>query len=278
MIKSSVVALPENDYLDAYVRLATNPTEITEAQKLRYQVFYEEHGADPSPEMKQQKRDFDDFDTITDHLIVLTKNTKTNEEKIVGTYRLLRQHAARQHGGFYSSKEYNLEHLLNSGKSLLELGRSCVSAQYRTKPVLNLLWQGIANYITEHNTDLLFGCASFQGTDINALSRQLSYLHHFNPTPENIRPVALEEHYINMDIDRKETLDERKIFSSLPPLIKGYLRLGATIGEGAVIDPQFNTIDVCIVVQTSLLTKKYRKYYERKIQKTMPGQNIEDTQ
>lgn len=272
MIESSAIAVPNNDYLSAYVRLARTADEIVEAQELRYQVFYEEYGAKPNTEMKAQKRDFDDFDDVTDHLIVLTKNSQTNEEQIVGTYRLLRQNIAEEHGRFYSDGEYNLDKLIASDQYLLELGRSCVLAEYRTKPILNLLWQGIADYITEYKIDLLFGCASFQGVDVDAISTQLSYLHHFHSTPEDVRPVALKEQYVDMNILPKESLNERRAFASLPPLIKGYLRLGATIGEGAVIDHQFDTIDVCIVVQTSLMTDRYRKYYERKIQKTMPGQ------
>lgn len=272
MKSSESIVLPHDTQKSAYVRLAKNLDEITEAQKLRYKVFYEEYGAKPDSIMEKQKRDFDDFDNITDHLVVLTKDQNTGEEKIVGTYRLLRQNIAEKHGTFYSSGEYDLSRLIESDNFLLELGRSCVLAEYRTKPILNLLWQGIADYITDHKIDLLFGCASFHGTNIDEMATQLSYLHHFHSTPGNISPVALPDQYVNMNIIPKEEIDERRAFASLPPLIKGYLRLGATIGEGAVIDEQFNTTDVCIVVQTSLMTDRYRKYYERKIQKTMPGQ------
>lgn len=273
MIESPAIALPHNSEKSAYVRLARTPTEIEEAQKLRYKVFYEEYGAKPNEETQREKRDFDDFDGITDHLIVLTRDERTQKEQIVGTYRLLRQSIAEEHGRFYSSSEYDLSLLLKSDNVLLELGRSCVFAEYRTKPILNLLWQGIANYITENNIDLLFGCASFHGTDVDQIATQLSYLHHFHSTADNIKPIALNDHYVNMNIIPKEQIDERRAFAALPPLIKGYIRLGATIGDGAVIDEQFNTIDVCIVVQTSLMTDRYRKYYERKIQKPMPGQS-----
>ncbi len=273
---SPLIALPNANSLYAYVRLANNMQEIREAQCLRYQVFYEEYGATPNEAMARQKRDFDEFDEIADHLIVITKDQKTGKEKIVGTYRLIRQEVAKQFGRFYSEDEYNLAPLISSGLYLLELGRSCVLAEFRTKPILNLLWQGIADYISEHDIDLLFGCASFQGTDIDSISDQLSYLHHFHSTEKKISPVAVKDRYVNMNILSKkevEELNEKRVFSSLPPLIKGYLRLGATIGEGAVIDEQFNTTDVCIVVQTTLMTERYRKYYERKIQKVMPGQS-----
>jgi putative hemolysin len=261
----------------ASIRLAQTPDEVREAQKLRYKVFYEEYGAIPNPLMSQEKRDFDDFDDIADHLIVI--NTENGKTQIVGTYRLLRQDVAEKHAGFYSSSEYDLTPLLKTGSSLLELGRSCVLAEFRTKPILNLLWQGIADYVSDHEVEFLLGCACFPGTDVSALEEQLSYLHHFHRASDDIRPVALKERYVNMNIIPKEDIDERKVFNSLPPLIKGYLRAGAMIGDGAVIDSQFNTTDVCIVAQTKFIADRYRKYYERKIQKniTSSDENLDDT-
>lgn len=256
----------------AYVRVANSDEEIREAQVLRYNIFYKEYGAIPSEIMRIEERDFDDFDAHADHLVVIAPDKITGNDKIVGTYRLLRQEQAKAFGRFYSSEEYELDKLINSGLSLLELGRSCVLAEYRTKPILNMLWQGIAGYITDHKLDIMFGCASFQGTDIEPIKEQLSYLHHFHPTPENICPRAVPKRYVNMNIVPKEELiNPRRVFASLPPLIKGYLRLGATIGDGAVVDKEFNSVDVCIVVQTNNLTDRYRKHYERKLQKTMHG-------
>jgi L-ornithine Nalpha-acyltransferase len=219
--------------------------------------------------MAAEKRDFDRFDDIADHLIVL------NNEEIVGTYRLLRQSVAEKNGGFYSSGEYDLSALLKSGSSLLELGRSCVLAPYRTKPILNLLWQGIAEYVADHDVDYLLGCGSFPGTDIGVLEEQLSYLYHFHMAPEAIRPVALKDRYINMNILPKEGLDQRRIFNALPPLFKGYLRAGASIGDGAFIDYQWNSVDVCIVAETKSLADRYKKYYERKIQKSISGPDVD---
>ncbi len=273
MIPSDPIAIPNKPDHVAYVRLAYSTQEIEEAQRLRYKVFYEEYGAKASPEILSEQRDFDNFDPVTDHLIVLVKNIATDNETIVGTYRLLRQEVATEHGKFYSSDEYDLTRLIQSDNKLLELGRSCVIEEYRTKPILNLLWQGIADYISVHNIDILFGCASFHGTNIDLVKDHLAYLHHYHATDNDVRPIALPEHYVNMNLCNKDNLNEKRVFASLPPLIKGYLRLGATIGEGAVIDKDFNTIDVCIVVQTKLMTDRYRKYYERKINKTIPGQS-----
>jgi putative hemolysin len=242
------------------VRLAQSPQEIMAAQRLRYQVFYEEYAAKPNKEMAASRLDIDDYDDYADHLIVVDNAAQT-AGKIVGTYRLLQREAAERYGQFYSSQEYDLKPLLQSGSSLLELGRSCVLPEYRTRPILQLLWQGIADYVTEHNIELMFGCASLHGTDITNISVPLSYLHHYHLAPENLRPRALKGRYINMNIIPKDDINAKRAFADLPPLIKGYLRVGATIGDGAVVDKQFNTTDVCIVVQTHQVTARYRKHY-----------------
>lgn len=275
MQNKSTKAEPTKNIEAVSVRLARTKAEVQAAQRLRYQVFYEEYTATPNKEMAAARLDMDDYDEFADHLIVTDRSG--GEEQIVGTYRLLRQEAAQKYGQFYSSDEFDISALLKSGGSLLELGRSCVLPDYRTRPVLQLLWQGIADFITDNKIDLMFGCASLHSTDIKSISKPLSYLHHFHPTPENLRPRALKGRYINMNIVPKEDLNPREVFSDLPPLIKGYLRVGATIGDGAVIDPQFNTTDVCVVMQTNMVTKRYRNHYERKIQKPLPGQsNVED--
>ncbi|MCB1531523.1 MAG: GNAT family N-acetyltransferase [Alphaproteobacteria bacterium] len=251
------------------VRLAQTQGEIEAAQRLRYQVFYEEYAAKPDARMAATKLDVDEYDEFADHLIVIDQSG--GSDKIIGTYRLLRQALADKYGKFYSSAEFDLGPLLSADLSLLELGRSCVLPEYRTRPVLQLLWQGIADFITEHQVDLMFGCASLHSTDIKSISQPLSYLHHYHLAPETLRPRAIKGRYINMNIVPKEELDRRKVFSNLPPLIKGYIRLGATIGDGAVIDEQFNTTDVLIIVQTENVTSRYRKHYERKIQKNFRG-------
>lgn len=259
------------------VRLAESTQEIEAAQRLRYQVFYEEYGAKPDAEMAASRLDIDEYDAYAHHLIVI--DGSNSKDEIVGTYRLLRREAAEEVGQFYSSGEYDITPLLNSGQSLLELGRSCVLAPYRTRPVLQLLWQGIADYITEHDIDLMFGCASLHSTDIKSISKPLSYLHHYHLAPETLRPRAIKGRYINMNIIPQEDINPRRVFAELPPLIKGYLRAGSHIGDGAVIDEQFNTTDVFVVAQTHLLTDRYRKHYERKIQKALPGgesENVED--
>lgn len=254
------------------VRLAQTDDEIAAAQRLRYKVFYEEYAAKADDVMRTSRRDADAFDDITDHLIVVDEANPDPEKRIVGTYRLLRREAAEKHGSFYTSGEYDIGPLLQSDATLLELGRSCVLAEYRTRPVLQLLWQGITDYMLDHDIDLMFGCASLQGTDLEVLRRQLAYLYHYHPAPAHLRPRALDSRYVDMNLMPKEELDPRRDFASLPPLIKGYLRLGAGIGDGAVIDEQFDTTDVCIVLPMREVSERYRKHYERKVNRPIPAE------
>jgi putative hemolysin len=246
------------------VRLAQSDAEIEAAQELRYKVFYEEFGAAPTPDMARLKRDFDKYDAHADHLIVVDETRGPKNPRIVGTYRLLDRAVAEKHGQFYTSGEYNIDPILKSGASVLELGRSCVLPEFRTRPVLQMLWQGIADYVLEHDIEMLFGCASFPGTDVKALARPLSYLYHYHLAPPELCPVALPGRYLPMNVIAKEDLNPKEILSELPPLIKGYLRIGSLIGDGAVIDQQFNTTDVCIMLHTRLVTNHYKKHYERK--------------
>lgn len=251
------------------LRLAETPDEIIAAQKLRYTVFYEEFGAKPSPEVAVQKRDFDEYDAYADHLIVVDENPETGVEKIVGTYRLFRAEKLPPGMPFYTSHEFDITPLINSGAKLLELGRSCVLPEYRTKYALQRLWQGIAEYTSAHHIDLMFGCASLHGTDPQAVADQLAYLRYFHLPPEQLRPKANPDCMATIKLKAKEDIDARRVFATLPPLVKGYLRVGAYIGEGAYLDKDFNTIDVCIVVPIHKITSKYAKHYERHMQNDM---------
>lgn len=246
------------------IRLVEDERELQAAQNLRYQVFYKEFGAIPSKEMERLERDFDEYDDVADHLIVT--DYIDGHEKIVGTYRLMSEKAADELGRFYSSDEYDLKPLIDSEYTLLELGRSCVMPHYRAGPVLQLLWQGIAEYVSQHNVDIMFGCASLHSTDLDELAPMLSYLHHHHLAVKHLRTRALSDRYIDMNFMPPEEINTKAVFSDLPPLIKGYLRIGAMIGDGAVIDPQFNTTDVCIIAQSHMVTSRYKKHFDRKIE------------
>lgn len=258
------------------IRLAQTKEEIAAAQHLRYRVFYEEYAAIPDEITAREERDFDEFDQYADHLIVVDNSIADPAKQIVGTYRLLREDKAALAGKFYTADEYDINPLINDKGTLLELGRSCVLSEYRTRPVLQLLWQGIIDYLLDHNIDIMFGCASLHGTDLDKLSKALAYLHHYHLAPADVRPKAVPERYVDMNLHRKEDLNPEEIFSTLPPLIKGYLRIGATIGEGAVVDYQFNTTDVCIVMEMKKMTDRYRKHYARKLNRPFPEYAISE--
>jgi putative hemolysin len=250
------------------VRLAQSAADLDAVQTLRYRVFYHEMGATPDAATQQSGRDSDRFDAIADHLMVIDHDLP--EGGVVGTYRLIRQEAAARLGQFYSADEYDLSALERFPGRKLELGRSCVDAAYRSRAVMQLLWRGIAAYVFHHQIDLMFGCASLPGTDLDALAADLTYLHENHLAPPEIRPRALPSRYVDMRRLGKDSINTRRVLGELPPLIKGYLRLGGFVGDGAVIDAQFNTTDIAVVVQTDLVTEKYYKHYERQVRPEAP--------
>jgi len=249
------------------VRLAQTAAEVRRAQKLRYRVFYKEGHALADAKTKLARRDIDAFDPLCDHLLVLdhaaTIKRLRQKPAVVGTYRLLPQDVARLHGGFYSENEFDIRALTarHPKSRFLELGRSCVLAPYRNKRTLELLWHGIGGYVKLMQPDVLIGCASLEGTDPNALKLLLSYLHHFARAPEVWRTRALPHRYVEMNRMPKEAIDPKAALRAMPPLIKGYLRLGAYIGEGAVIDYQFGTTDVLIILPMQDVKPRYLAHF-----------------
>ncbi|MDE2239199.1 MAG: GNAT family N-acetyltransferase [Rhodospirillales bacterium] len=245
------------------VRLAITQAELKAAQALRYRVFYEEMGAKADAATLAAQLDQDEFDAIADHLLVVDHDLGEGAESVVGTYRLIRQEAAEAFGRFYSESEYDISALKRFTGRKLELGRSCTAAAYRSRMVMQLLWRGIAAYVFHYGIDLMFGCASLNGTNPDALAEELTYLAVHHSAPEAIRPSALPSRYVEMHRLPAEKIDPKQALMHLPPLIKGYLRLGGFVGDGAVIDSQFNTTDIAIIVQTDLVTEKYYRHYER---------------
>jgi L-ornithine Nalpha-acyltransferase len=225
-------------------------------------------GARPVEGAEQQRRDRDRYDQICDHLLVLDHSRGSGAEAVVGTYRLIRREAASRIGAFYSAAEYDIAPLIGYPGEILELGRSCVDAGYRARPVMQLLWSGIAAYVFRYDIALMFGCASLPGTDPDALAAPLSYLYYHHLAPPALRARALPERFVDMRRLDPKGLDPNRTLAALPPLIKGYLRLGGFIGDGAVIDAQFNTTDVCVVVKTELVAEKYSRHYERQSKET----------
>lgn len=247
------------------VRLARTPRELRKAQSLRYKVFYGELAARADTKTRLFRRDEDQFDGICDHLLVLDHDVQTarNKPKVVGTYRLLRQDVANKHSGFYTANEFDIEPLLkrHSHQNFLELGRSCVLPAYRSSRTVELLWYGIWSYVLAHKVDVMFGCASFPGTDPNDNAIALSFLHHHAAAKQDWAVSALPARNTRMDILPVADVSARQALRHLPPLVKGYLRLGAKIGDGAVIDHQFGTTDVLIVLPVSKIDQRYIKHY-----------------
>jgi putative hemolysin len=245
-------------------RLARTNSEIDAAQAVRYRVFVEEMQAQIPPDAMRRRRDIDAWDMVCDHLLVLDTSIEGDtEEQIVGTYRLLRQDVARHSGGFYSQSEFDVDALLarHPAKRFMELGRSCVLPEYRTKRTVELLWQGNWAYALKHGVDAMFGCGSFGGTVPEEHALALSFLHNNALAKGEWAVQARPELFRTMDLMPEEAINARKALSAMPPLIKGYLRLGAMVGEGAVVDHAFRTTDVLIVLPISNISGRYLNYY-----------------
>jgi L-ornithine Nalpha-acyltransferase len=251
------------------VRLASGRAELDAVQALRFRVFYGEMGAAADPPTAATRRDRDRFDVIAHHLLVVDHAIGPGPEGVVGTYRLIQREGASRIGRFYSAGEYDIAPILHFPGRILELGRSCVDAAYRNRAAMQLLWRGIAAYVFHYQIDLMFGCASLPGTDPDMLGTELTYLYHNHLAPPALRPRALPHLYVDMRRALPGSFDPRRALNQLPPLIKGYLRLGGFVGDGAVIDTQFNTTDVAVVVKTDLVTDKYYRHYERQLREAL---------
>jgi L-ornithine Nalpha-acyltransferase len=249
------------------VRLAETDHEVEQAQRLRYSVFYEEMTAIPSPQMREAGRDFDKYDDVCDHLLVVDREAhgEDGQPLVVATYRLTREKDAARAGGFYTASEYDIAPMLNGlprDTKYLELGRSCVLKSYRARPgTMQLLWKGLMAYVARFDIDLMFGCASLAGTDPDALALPLSYLHHFHPMPANLPVRARPELFVEMNRISQDAIEAREGLRSLPPLLKGYVRAGCRIGDGAVIDRQFGTTDVFIYFPLSGIDARYKSRF-----------------
>jgi L-ornithine Nalpha-acyltransferase len=247
------------------LRLARTGRDLLAAQRLRYKVFVTELGGDGPLVDHQAQLERDEFDAVFDHLILVDPQRDADAlDDVVGVYRLLPGDRVSAAGRFYSESEYDLSALKSSGRRLLELGRSCVHVDYRGSAAMFHLWNGLADYVADHDIEVLFGVASFHGTDRVALAQPLAYLHHHHMAPEALRVRARPDHFQAMDVLPVENLDRTLAMARTPALIKAYLRLGGFVGEGAWIDHAFNTTDVCLVMDTDQMSAKHREFYARK--------------
>lgn len=246
------------------LKLAETEADIQAAQHLRYEVFVAELGSDGALVDHEAQLERDAFDPFYDHLMLLDESRAGGlREQIVGVYRLLRDDQMPKIGKYYTEGEYDVSVLKESGRKLLELGRSCVRAEYRGGAAMYHLWNGLAAYVAEHEIEVLFGTASFHGTDIEALSQSLALLHHRHLAPPELRVRALEEHFQEMNLHAEADINRVAAMRAVPALIKGYLRLGGFVGAGAFVDHPFNTTDVCLVMDTARLNATQRAIYTR---------------
>jgi L-ornithine Nalpha-acyltransferase len=268
------------------VRLAQSDGAIKRAQGLRYEVFYREMSAVPDAKTLLNKRDEDKYDAICDHLLVFDQSVEQQgkspwlkRSKVVGTYRVLPQDAAEKHGGFYTQGEYDIAPLIARKRHtnrFMELGRSCVLKPYRNKRTVELLWQGLWTYIRERGADVMLGCASFPGTDPKEHALALSFLHHYARAPEEWLVSAHPHLKVDMNMIPKDQINPKEALKAMPPLIKGYLRLGAFTGEGAVVDKQFGTTDVLIILPVSAIDTRYFTHFGAPDEVLQPKQVIRE--
>ena len=247
------------------VRLAESDEDIAAAQRLRYKVFVEEMGAQASPEEHATRLERDEYDPYFEHLLLIDKQASGDPlDKVCGVYRLMRGSAARDGIGFYGASEYDLEKLENLDRETLELGRSCVAEEHRGGLGMHKMWDGLGKYVTKHDIGVLFGVASFHNADPKPIAEALAYLHHNHLAPPELRVKALPAHFAEMNIFPNDEINKRRALQLIPSLIKAYLRLGGYVGEGAFVDHDFNTVDVCLIMDTQTMTEKYRAFYGRK--------------
>ena len=245
------------------VRFAKTSAEVKKSQELRYKVFIEEMGGSPYQTNSEPFLEKDEYDDQYRHLILIdhNKNEKKVIQKIVGVIRLISGSEAKLRLGFCSSREYDLALLVSSGQKCLELGRTCIDKSYRNGLALHYLWKGLGSYIKANGVTFMFGLASFPGNDVKKISMALSFLNEKYLAPTKIRPKALKNGFIDMAIVPSAEIDKSEALRQMPSLLKGYLRLGARVGEGAFIDRELNTIDVCIVIDLNQMLDKYKDYY-----------------
>lgn len=255
------------------VMLTRDPAFITRAQKLRHRVFFQEEAAlhGNTQHFSGNEVDEDHFDAVCDHLLVL--DTQPGEkEQVVGTYRLLRSNTDLKFDHFYTATEFDISPILKRGGNLLELGRSCIDPEYRNGAVIQLLWRAIGAYLAHFQIDVMFGCVSFHGTDPLEFQQGISYLHHKHLAPEALRTHPQPDWKAEMELLPEDKLDKRAAMEQLPPLLKGYLRLGGVIGEGLVVDKFCHTIDLCIIVDSATIPRRYKEHFLNEAQQAVfPG-------
>ena len=240
------------------IKIAESNFEIKKAQSLRYKIFFKEKKIKKKSFKLLLQRDYDFYDKISDHLIIIDNNREIRDN-VIGTYRLLRGNCAKLYRGFYTEQEFDISNLKKnfSSKDILELGRSCVHPQYRSGIILKLLWQGISNYIKMYKIKILMGCASFHGTNPSKFKDEFSLLYKSYRLPEDYDVKSLQSNEISFN----KNINHSTILNKLPPLIKGYLKAGGMVSENFYIDKEFETIDYCVIMLTEKIVSRYQNKF-----------------
>ncbi|HNY25592.1 MAG TPA: GNAT family N-acyltransferase [Alphaproteobacteria bacterium] len=249
---------------DYEVRLTRTSAERKQVRQLRYEVFVEEEGASATEEQKQLREEYDSYDRFADYMGVF------HGDKLVGTYRIIDRDAAEKMGGFYTETEFNLSKIKKASGNIAEMSRACVTKEYRENGlVMRMLWLGLGEYIAKHKITVIFGVASWVGKSPVESAHAISYLYYNNLSPMKLRATVLTDKFaegINPKLARMNILpevfvDEATAKKEMTPLIKGYLRLGASFGKGVFIDGPFNTYDVFVTLQTKKIAAAYQKHF-----------------
>ena len=242
------------------VSLAQGCADIQEAQRLRYAVFVQELGADGAGVDHDRLIETDQYDAHATHLL-LKDTARAAGDQVVGVYRLMTSAQATAAGGFYCASEFDLTALQSSGRQLLELGRSCLHADYRGGTAMLHLWAGLSDFVVDTGAEVLFGVASFHGTDIDTLAEPLSYLAAKHAAEQPLTAIAKGDGATAMNILSPDAIDRKAAMRAIPALIKAYLRLGGVVGQGAFVDHGFNTTDVCLILDTAQMNARAAALY-----------------
>ena len=249
---------------DFEVRLTRSKEERKQVRQLRYKVFVEEEGASVNEEQKNLREEYDNYDNYAEYMVVLHKS------KVVGTYRIIGRDAAEKMGGFYTETEFDLKKIKKVRGNIAEMSRACVDPDYREGGlVLRMLWMGMTDYILKRKIVLMFGVASWVGTQPALSAQAISYLYYNHLAPLPLRAVVEPEKLVDgvnpkltrMNILPKAFVDDAEAKSQMTPLIKGYLRLGAQFGKGVFIDKPFNSYDVFVILQAKNMNRAYQKHF-----------------
>lgn len=249
---------------DFEVRLTRNKEERKQVRQLRYKVFVEEEGAGASEEQRALGEEYDAYDRFAEYMAVF------HNGRVVGTYRIIDRNAAEKMGGFYTETEFNISKIKKYRGNIAEMSRACVEKSYRDNAlVMRMLWAGLGELIVRRKIGVLFGVASFVGTKPARSAQAISYLYYNHLTPSRLRATVVAENFaegINpklarMNILPREFVDAADAKAEMTPLIKGYLRLGATFGRGVFVDAPFNSYDVFVMIETRKMDATYQKHF-----------------